>query len=343
MGALLRTAAALLAAAARAEAATVIAEFDNGVVSGSVSFTDSCDAAGGVDIVLALRHNSSASLVTTGHLWHIHEHVAPPTASENSMRQCIWAGGHWDPDGLERAANYSCSHAPVVGRADAAQAAAELEGCYRGDMSGKLAVASLGGGVAQTFSDPTLRTTELLGRSLVIHAADGAAQRLACASLLPASSHFPAADIALVQRFYAAIDAKDFAELRALTAVDYEAVFAPGCAAVGGAFHEDEEVLGFASLQALLEQYPAASGSTARTMSSAGEGVVINHYASAEPSWEGVRVHGAAVHRTRNGEVASSFWYGGSEECVRALPWPRCPPRLIVGLCAAPVQEGRRL
>ena len=37
------------------------------------------------------------------------------------------------------------------------------------------------------------------------------------------------------------------------------------------------------------------SGRTARTMSSAGEGVVINHYASAEPSWEGVRVHGAAV------------------------------------------------
>ena len=73
-------------------------------------------------------------------------------------------------------------------------------------------------------------------------------------------------------------------------------------------------------------------------MSSAGEGVVINHYASAEPSWEGVRVHGAAVHRSRNGEVASSFWYGGSEECVGTLT-----PRLIVGLCAAPVQEGRNL
>ncbi len=289
---------------------TVAAVIDNGVVSGRVAFTDECDG-GGVTVHVDLRYSDGTLFFTQDHNWHVHTRGEPPTASKRSLRECHWTGGHWDPEGVETA-EYECDQR-------------EPSGCFRGDMSGKLGTLSIDGATlsrggpesnANKFSTPDLTiasSAALLGRSVVIHGANFSSTPIACAGIYPDTTSFPAEDQQLVERFYAAVDAKDFDAMRRITAVNYEAFFAPGCAAVGGAFHEGEETLDFEGLRRLLDGGDASDGAgTSRTFISEGSGVVLNHYSVQRGER---RVHGAAVHTTQDGRVVSSFWYGGSDTC----------------------------
>ena len=293
-----------------ARASTVAAVIDNGVVSGRVAFTDTC-GGDGVIANIDLHYTDGTMFFTEGHLWHVHTLGEPPTASRSSQRVCRWAGGHWDPEGVE-SPTYACNRLQPAG-------------CYRGDMSGKLGTLSIDGsslslgGVnsnANKFSDPDVTiasTAALLGRSVVIHGANFSSTPLACAGIYPDIASFPAEDQQLVERFYAAVDEKDFEALRRITAVNYEAFFAPGCAVVGGAFHEGEEILGYEGLRELLDGADANdAGGTRRSFISQGSGVVLNHYDIQRGE---KRIHGAAVHTTQDGRVVSSFWYGGSDAC----------------------------
>ena len=135
----------------------------SGAVRGRVVFIDSDAEGGGVQITTELCSGSSPSQ-TAGHKWHIHLD-SPVNASD-----CLTAGAHWAPDGAETAQPYLCSPEAV-------------EPCYLGDLSGMLG----------TLAIPSSRTfatlgrlppaAELRGRSVVVHAAAGGAERLACADI----------------------------------------------------------------------------------------------------------------------------------------------------------------
>jgi len=144
----------------RAGADSSVAVF-SGAVRGRVTFSDA--EGGGIQINTELCSGSSPSQ-TAGHKWHIHLE-SPVNGSD-----CSTAGGHLDPEGAESAEPYACSPETV-------------EPCYLGDLSGMLG----------TLAIPSRRTfatlgrlppsNELLGRSVVIHAAAGGAARLACADI----------------------------------------------------------------------------------------------------------------------------------------------------------------
>ena len=293
-------------------ASTVVAAIDNGVISGRITFTDACGSVTGVLVQVELRYIDGTEEFTEDHQWHVHANSEPDTASERSMQMCNWAGGHWDPEQRE-VAPYACDRN-------------EPAGCYRGDMSGKLGTLSVDGRSTRvggresneekfTSPDITIATADLLGRSIVIHGGNFSSTRIACAGIYPDTASFPTEDQQLVEGFYQAVDAKDFGTLRRLTAVNYEAVFSPGCAAVGGAFHEGEETLSYQGLRRLLDGAPANDGvGMSRSFISEGSGVVLNHYDVVVGGGER-RVHGAAVHTTQDRRVISSFWYGGSGSC----------------------------
>ena len=67
--------------------------------------------------------------------------------------------------------------------------------CYPGDLSGALGpltiVASDGTQLDVPLPDPTLTRVDLVGHSIVIHAADGAAARIACAAIVEVSAPAP--------------------------------------------------------------------------------------------------------------------------------------------------------
>ena len=61
----------------------------------------------------------------------------------------------------------------------------EPHACYKGDMSGKHGPLEAGvSGAAVTFTDLSFSVAEVLGHSVVVHAADGGAPRIACATIL---------------------------------------------------------------------------------------------------------------------------------------------------------------
>ena len=88
------------------------------------------------------------------HKFHVH------TGSAVDRNNCDTAAGHFDPGGLE-INGYSCD-------------AASPQQCYAGDLSGKLGTGAVNGEVL-TGHDDSLTIADLLGHSIVVHAADGGA------------------------------------------------------------------------------------------------------------------------------------------------------------------------
>ena len=97
------------------------------------------------------------------HKFHVH------TGSGVDRNNCDTAAGHFDPAGLE-VNGYSCD-------------AASPQQCYAGDLSGKLGTAAVNGEVL-TGHDDSLTIADLLGHSIVVHAADGGAARVGCADIV---------------------------------------------------------------------------------------------------------------------------------------------------------------
>eukprot|EP01050_Picozoa_sp_SAG11_P026075 SAG11_NODE_6111_length_1386_cov_5.858586_1_plen_372_part_01 len=136
---------------------TLHASIAGGDILGVVMF-DEADVAG-----VAVTVEITSAAATAGHSWHVHAETVSDTSD------CSTAGGHYDPEGLE-VGGYAC---------DPASAAAT---CYLGDMSGKFGSATVG--ISATFTDATLTIAELVGKSVVVHGADGAAPRVGCGTIV---------------------------------------------------------------------------------------------------------------------------------------------------------------
>ncbi|XP_062401685.1 uncharacterized protein cusr [Sardina pilchardus] len=138
-----------------------------------------------VSVFLDLSYGANSTAGTTGHNWHVHMY---PISSErdDDGRRCGTTGGHWNPFAVNATgatyATYCRPGSPFA--------------CEIGDFSSKLETLDLGSvpGVLSTksfFTDSTFLLSESVGRSIVIHAADGGGPRIACANLTRLS--FPAA------------------------------------------------------------------------------------------------------------------------------------------------------
>eukprot|EP01045_Picozoa_sp_COSAG04_P013000 COSAG04_NODE_899_length_9568_cov_9.251346_1_plen_213_part_10 len=166
---------ACIGCASFASASTSVAIFNAGPVQGRIIFTDA--AAGSVETSATLCY-ADGSAATTGHKWHIHEFGAPTTPIDAT--NCLSAGGHWDPTDKEHPlpGPYVCTP----------EARAE---CYTGDLSGMLGplAVSPDNSFSPLTNFPAMghgdvgSAADLRTHSIVIHAADGGANRLACADI----------------------------------------------------------------------------------------------------------------------------------------------------------------
>lgn len=142
--------------------------------SGKVTFTESLD---GVELYASIKYSGSHDERTLGHKWHIHTNAADP-------EDCASAGGHYDPAGLGTSPSYICNASAGYSLQDQ---------CYLGDMSGKFGPLTIGErgddynryrpAPPATGLDTTLDVRTLVGKSIVIHAADGDSTRIACATI----------------------------------------------------------------------------------------------------------------------------------------------------------------
>ena len=142
--------------------------------SGKVTFTSSQSV---VEVYASLKYRRGDAAATSGHNWHIHASDAPLDTED-----CDSAGPHYDPDGLEAVDGYSCEQP------------ANASSCYRGDLSGKMGPLTIGERGEEywqrfrptaplTGTDGTLELSQLIGKTLVIHAESGGSGRLACARI----------------------------------------------------------------------------------------------------------------------------------------------------------------
>jgi hypothetical protein len=115
---------------------------------------------------------------TAGHKWHVH------ASDAIDQDDCTTAGGHYDPTHKEtdtdgnKIDGYFCT----IPTGPAAERDRLRASCYKGDLSGRHGPVSIDG-KSWVFTDPTLTVAELAGRSIVIHAADAGAPRVACAKI----------------------------------------------------------------------------------------------------------------------------------------------------------------
>ena len=139
----------------------VHAEIDTSHITGIIVWTQR--AAGGLDMKVQLRYKDNTAAATDGHNWHVH------TNGLAGSSNCAAAGGHYDPSGVE-AGDYSCD-------------SSDQTLCFAGDLSGKFGSVSIDGELRGGV-DSVLTLAELLGKSIVIHAAGGGADRIACADIV---------------------------------------------------------------------------------------------------------------------------------------------------------------
>ncbi|KAG9346113.1 hypothetical protein JZ751_007931 [Albula glossodonta] len=135
-----------------------------------------------VSLFLDLSYGDRANSTTMGHNWHIHEY---PVSSEtdNDPERCKSTGGHWNPFNVDTGGNYSINCRPDNPFA-----------CEIGDLAGKhktLSLRSAVGGVESKyfFTDTASWVSGMnsaIGRSVVIHAANRAGPRIACANITDA-------------------------------------------------------------------------------------------------------------------------------------------------------------
>ena len=132
---------------------TTVAKF-RGDVKGLVTFSYTGGAFSYTRVFLDNGEKSS------GHMLHIHE---DPVTGD-----CSSAGKHYDPTDVENKTNYECNPN-------------DISTCYKGDLSGKHGRVTMG--EEMEYLDDHNDNIATLGRSVVIHAADGGSERIGCATI----------------------------------------------------------------------------------------------------------------------------------------------------------------
>lgn len=138
---------------------------ENQEVSGIVSFQLS---DGTIAISAQLQYTDSSTETTTGHPWRVHTNPSEDRVDCASSSVCSCAGARYDPTGAE-GAGYVCDNS--VDQTD----------CYRGDLEGKFGSLDVLGKIG---TDAYLDLRDMVGRSIVIHAAAGAAPRIGCGTIV---------------------------------------------------------------------------------------------------------------------------------------------------------------
>ena len=178
---------AMFAPHARAEPRYASFTSPENSVQGLVTFDDA--SAGGITVSVDLCYVDDRAAPTTGHKWHVHQHGGDDrnalVPKPNGTYDCASAGGHWDPTWKETP-NPASSNPPDLSGYRCVPATPDE--CFAGDMSGKLGTANIGSATVLTTgidTSTTVTLAQLDSHSIVIHAADGAATRIACAGLQP--------------------------------------------------------------------------------------------------------------------------------------------------------------
>ncbi|XP_011270085.1 hypothetical protein CAOG_08503, partial [Capsaspora owczarzaki ATCC 30864] len=155
---------------------TAIARFSSPVVTGTITLTQEAnDPTAPTSVyVNVFRMDGTTS---NNHMWHIH--VNPKNGTD-----CLTTGGHYNPLGVDLtqpAYGNTCTPSTPFG-------------CELGDLFGKHTALTLGGMPrSQRFFEtdvqlPLSGPNSVMGRSIVIHNANLATTRLACADIVPAAT-----------------------------------------------------------------------------------------------------------------------------------------------------------
>ncbi|KAK7930129.1 hypothetical protein WMY93_006524 [Mugilogobius chulae] len=147
------------------------------VVVAKAKFLSLSSPLSDMSIFLDLSYGNVATNATKNHNWHVHVY---PISSErdDSDGRCTTTGGHWNPYTVNTQdatyANFCSSASPLS--------------CEVGDLAGKHTTVNLGvkaGGVEAKyfFTDVTAWVPGIVGRSVVIHQAEKAGPRIACANI----------------------------------------------------------------------------------------------------------------------------------------------------------------
>lgn len=120
-------------------------------------------------IVVKLEYSNDTKRITTGHNWHVH--VSPISTD------CASCGPHYNPYMVNMDSGVYKTECSMYNPLR----------CEVGDQAGKLGQYDIGSG-KRFFSDPNLNLEGKMAaakRSVVIHASNGAGDRIACANLIP--------------------------------------------------------------------------------------------------------------------------------------------------------------
>jgi len=147
---------------------TVVATFNGPAVVGTITLMQMAGSASADTTVLVDLQPAAGSSGSFDHNWHVH--VSPVDSSGD----CASAEGHYDPLSVGTAI---CGTASIFDKAGS---------CEVGDMSGKHGAISVPKRAMYTDSNlPLTGAYSVAERSVVLHAADKGAGRLACASFAP--------------------------------------------------------------------------------------------------------------------------------------------------------------
>ncbi|XP_076461670.1 uncharacterized protein LOC143294124 [Babylonia areolata] len=123
-------------------------------------------------VIIDLRKTSSNQ--TRGHEWHVHDRGVGGDSTARTGR-CASTGDHYNPFRVNVQDNYHECHPSNPLR------------CELGDQSGKLGAYDMGSGprMGSDVHLPLYGPHGVVGRSVVVHGAEGGGARIACADILP--------------------------------------------------------------------------------------------------------------------------------------------------------------